>query len=106
MIPSAVFVTVVALQTKSLRHNFEKSCEYTKDVYICFVDLEKAYDRVPREKLWGVLREYGVDGRLLLAVKSLHSCSEICVPIGKVKSQPFTFSVWTRQGYVLLRLVS
>jgi len=25
----------------------------------------------PCEKLWGVLREHGVDGRLLLAVKSL-----------------------------------
>jgi len=35
----------------------------------CFVDLGKAYDRVPREKLRKVLWEYGVDGCLLLAVK-------------------------------------
>jgi len=27
------------------------------DVYSCFVDLEKAYDGVPREKRWGVLLE-------------------------------------------------
>ena len=46
--------------------------EHAKDVFTCFVDLEKAYNRVPCEKLWGVLREYGVDGRLSLAVKSLY----------------------------------
>jgi len=59
---------------------FEKSWVYAKDVkaYTYFVDLKKAYDRIPREKLLGsVLREYGVNGRLLLAVKSLRSCSEV-----------------------------
>jgi hypothetical protein len=39
----------------------------------------KAYDRVPRQKLWGVLQEYGIDGQLLASVKSLYNCSEICV---------------------------
>ena len=42
------------------------------------------YNRVPREKLWGALREYDVDGRLLLAVKSLYSCSEVCVLVGEL----------------------
>ncbi|KAI3352435.1 hypothetical protein L3Q82_005389 [Scortum barcoo] len=35
---------------------------------MCFVDLEKAFDRVPRGILWGVLREYGVRGPLLRAM--------------------------------------
>jgi len=52
-------------------------------VYTWFVDLEKACDRVPRAKLWGVLLDYGVDGRQLLAVKSLYSCSEFCVRVGR-----------------------
>jgi len=43
---------------------FNKSWKYAKDVYTYFVGLEKAYDRVPREKFWEVLREYGVGGRL------------------------------------------
>jgi len=32
-----------------------------------------------REKLWEVLRECGLDGRLLLAVKSLYTCWEVYV---------------------------
>ena len=55
---------------------------YGIDVYTCFVDLEKVNDRVPREKLWTELRQYGADGCLWLVVKSLYSCSEICVRVG------------------------
>jgi len=66
-----------------------------------FLDLEKAYDRVLREKLWGVLREYGADDHLLQAVKSQYSCSDVCVCVGKVKPQPFTVLVRLWQGCVL-----
>jgi len=80
---------------------FEKSWEYAKDVYKFFVDLEKAHDRVPCEKLWQVMRVHGVDGRLSLAVKPLYSCSQVCVRVGAVKSQPFTVGVRFTQGCVL-----
>jgi len=42
---------------------FEKFWEHGKDVYVWFVYLDKAYDLIPRKKLWGVLKEYGVDDR-------------------------------------------
>jgi len=45
----------------------------------------KAYDRVPREKICGVLREYCVDTHLLLAVVSLRSVSEVCFRVRRVK---------------------
>ena len=56
-------------------------------VYMCFVDLEKAFDRAPRGVLWGVLREYGMLDPLIRAVRSLYdrcqrlvriACSRTC----------------------------
>jgi len=78
--PSAVFILVVTLQTKfSLSSKFEISWEYAKDLYTWFIDIEKAFDLVPRENLWRVLWEYSVDSCLLLAVMPLYSCSKVCV---------------------------
>ena len=50
----------------------EKYLKKGKDVYLAFLDLEKAYNRVDREAMWNVLRLYGVGGKLLKAVRSLY----------------------------------
>ena len=52
-------------QIFNLKHMFEKSLEYGKDLFACFINLEKAYDRVPWDKVRKVLQEYGVDAQLL-----------------------------------------
>ena len=73
----------------TLKQIFEKSWKYGKDLFACFVDLEKAHDRVPRDKLRKVLREYGVDGRLLRAIKSLYRRLEVCDRVNGKQSKPF-----------------
>jgi len=52
-------------QLFTLERILEGSWEFAQPVYMCFVDLEKAFDRVPQRLLWGVLREYGVPDSLL-----------------------------------------
>ena len=47
-----------------LRMIEEKSRDTKKDVYMCFMDLEKAYDRVDRNKLWEVLNEYDIEEKV------------------------------------------
>ncbi|KAI3364976.1 hypothetical protein L3Q82_001140 [Scortum barcoo] len=80
---NAVFVpgrgTVDQLYT--LHRVLEGLWEFAQPVHMCFVDLEKAFDRVPRGILWGVLREYGVRGPLLRAVRSLYDRSRSLVRI-------------------------
>uniref|UniRef100_A0A8C9VV72 ribonuclease H n=1 Tax=Scleropages formosus TaxID=113540 RepID=A0A8C9VV72_SCLFO len=65
---------------------------------MCFVDLEKAFDRVPRGILWGVLRDYGVQGSFLRAVRSLYDRSRSLVRIASSKSDLFPVHVGLRQG--------
>ena len=50
-------------------------------VYVVFIDLEKAYDRVNREALWQVLRMYDVVNKLLSGIKSMYVDGSTCVRV-------------------------
>ena len=62
--------------TFTVRQLVEKSIEHTTKLYITFVDLRKAYDSVPREALWVVLKRLGVPDTLIDIVKSFHEGME------------------------------
>ena len=63
------------------------------EVYTCFVDLEKAYNHVPRDKLWAVLLEYNVRGQLLAPIKLLYKQSEVGVCVNGMKTKSFNVNV-------------
>ena len=92
-------------QLFTLKQVFEKSWEYGKDLFTCFADLEKAFDRVSRDKLWKVLREYGVDDQLLCAIKLFYCRPQVCVRINGMQSKPFHVGVGLRQKCVLSLLL-
>ncbi|KAK3574089.1 hypothetical protein QTP86_002857 [Hemibagrus guttatus] len=77
-LPGKVYSRVLE---RRVRPVLEGSWEFAQPVHMCFVDLEKAFDRVPRGILWEVLWEYGVRGPLLRAVRSLYNRSRSLVRI-------------------------
>ncbi|TWW77340.1 hypothetical protein D4764_12G0007300 [Takifugu flavidus] len=73
-------ITLLSLpvdQLYTLSRVFEGAWEFAEPVHMCFVDLEKAFDSVP----WRVLREYGMSGPLIWAVRSLCDQCESLVRI-------------------------
>ena len=50
----------------------KKRREHSKETWILFLDLVKAFDRVPRELLWHLLEKFGVPPKLVRLLKALH----------------------------------
>ncbi|KAI3358693.1 hypothetical protein L3Q82_015103 [Scortum barcoo] len=86
-------------QLYTLHRVLEGLWEFAQPVHMCFVDLEKAFDRVPRGIiLWGVSSCMGSEGPLLRAVRSLYDRSRSSVRITGSKSDLFPVHVGLRQG--------
>ena len=55
----------------TLKQVGEKAHEKKQRVYVGFMDLEKAYDRVNKKPLWQVLKIYDLGSKLLYGIKSM-----------------------------------
>ena len=77
-----------------------------KKLYLCFVDLEKAFDRVPRKVMEWALRKKGLAEVLVRAVMSLNEGSRTKVRVGSGMSDEFGVRVGVHQGSVLSPLIS
>ena len=75
----------------------EKKCR----VYVGFLDLEKAYDRVNNMALWQVLRMYDVKGKLLNGIKSVYVYSLACIRVKINESECFRIDSGARKACIL-----
>ena len=84
-----------------LRQTQEKALEGNRELFIAFVDLEKAYDRVPREVIYWCLRKGGVSEKLVRVIKGLYQDSRTTVQCGAGSTGSFPVNVGLHQGSVL-----
>ena len=92
----AIFV-VRQLQEKYLAAN--------KRLYMAFIDLEKAFDQVPRKVIWWALRKLGVDEWIKRLTQGMYSNARSHVRVGEEYSEAFEVNVGVHQGSVLSPLL-
>ena len=62
-----------------LRVLMEKYREGQKELHCVFVDLEKAYDKVPREEVWYCMRKSGLAEKYVRIVQDMYDGSTTAV---------------------------
>ena len=82
----------------ALRHFIDRALLQRRTLFVCFVDLQKAYDTVQHELLWARLHGIGVGPRMLAAVRSLYSSGTLSMKVGGTAGQPSVQQNGVRQG--------
>ena len=89
----------------SLRQIMEKYREKEKTLHMAFIDLEKAYDRVPRQEIWRCLRERGVVEKYVRVVRELYRNVKTSVRSTVGETEGFQVRVGLHQGSALSPLL-
>ena len=75
-------------------------------LYVCFIDLTKAYDSVDRALLWTVLARFGVPQNMISVIRQFHDGMRACVRLDdRLYSRWFAVEQGLRQGYVFAPLL-
>ena len=78
----------------------EKYLAVNKRLYMAFVDLEKAFDRVLRKVIWWALRKLGVEEWIVRLVLGMYAYARSRVRVGEGFSKEFEVKVGdTRDPY-------
>ena len=82
----------------TLRNILEQCTEWNRELYVNFIDYEKAFDSIHRDSLWQILRAYGIQQPVINIIKCFYSNLTCCI-----RQEDLSFEVKTGvlQGCVM-----
>lgn len=76
----------------------EKRYLQGKHIWLAFIDMEKAFDTVPRSKVWKGLKERGVHSKIIRIIQNIYKTNTSYVIKANMKSLGFKTEIGLRQG--------
>ena len=80
---------------------FEKAREFQKNIYFCFIDYAKVFERVDHKKLWKILQEMGISDHLTCLLRNQYAGQKATVRIGHRTTDWFQIGKGVCQGCIL-----
>ena len=84
-----------------IREIIDRNKKMGKELYLTFLDLEKAYDTVDRKKLLELLLKIGVDENVVRVIRGLYEDNQVKFTLGNISTGWLKNNVGVRQGCVL-----
>ena len=85
----------------ALRQLMEKYREGRKDLHCMFIDLEKAYNRVPRQEIWNCLKLKDAEEKYIRLIQDMYKNCKTRVRCAVGTTTDFFAKVGLRQGLAL-----
>ena len=97
----SVLTLTITVSIFIIKQTIEQHREGQKDIRVTFVDLEKAYDRVPKEEIWRCMRERNVPEKYVKLIQDMYIGCQTKVRSAAGESGSFNVDVGLHPGSAL-----
>lgn len=92
-------------QICTLRIIIDEALEWQKEIYLGFIDFEKAFDKINRVRLWEIIKEYGIPPKIIRIIKLLYNNYGAYIENNGSITEKIKIDSGVRQGCVLSPLL-
>jgi hypothetical protein len=81
-----------------IRQLTKRCVEQKKDLHMIFIDLEKTYDKVPRNVMWWALQKHKVSSKYITIIKDMYDNVVTSVRTSDRDTNDFSINIRLHQG--------